>query len=75
MEGGAEKDENSERDNETQQSKEEKAPEIPSIGFIVSTDANNEEDILMNEEYFATATSLYHMLREPRDIFVSRIAI
>ena len=75
MEGGAEKDENSERDNETQQSKEEKAPEIPSIGYIVSTDANNEEDILMSEGFFATATSLYHMVREPRDIFVSRLAI
>ena len=60
---------------EQQNDKDEEASKIPDIGFKESTDADGEQDILLKEEYFAAAVSIYQMTREPRDLYVSRRTI
>ena len=80
MEGGREQDNQpdkgqDENGSEKQKDQEKKAPEIPEIGFMEITNDDGEKDIIMTQEYFAAAASIYQMTRDPRHLYVTRRSI
>ena len=80
MEGGREQDNQpdkgqDENGSQKQKDQEKKAPEIPEIGFKEITNDDGEEDIIMTQEYFAAAASIYQMTRDPRHLYVTRRSI
>ena len=64
MEGGRELDNQPDKgqdknESEKQKDQEKKAPEIPEIGFKKITNDDGEEDIILTQDYFAAAASIY----------------